>query len=109
MAGECLGWSKERSLSGEMKEQDVDLRDRGCTHQAVFLSGPHLGSGLTPAGRSSMALIIVCVIAHSVSSLCLTAVCFHFPFPASYFTFLPLLTIPKAKLTNVRNKIHFFP
>lgn len=108
MGGECLGWSKERSPSRGMKEQDLDLKDRGWQHQAVFtLSGPPISSGLTPVA------FILHDLHHSMY-LCSfyllpTVVCFHFPFPDSYyFTFLPLLTIPNAKLTNVGKKTNFF-
>lgn len=83
MAGGCRGWSEERSPRGRMK--DLDLKGRGCAHQA----GPPLSSGLTPVAPSSMAFTILCVTVHSLSSLCLL---WSAPLPFSCFLlfYLPL-------------------
>lgn len=92
MAGGCRGWSKERSPSGRMK--DLDLKGRGCTHQA----GPPLSSGLTHVAPSSMALIILCIIIHSLSSLCLL---WSAPLPFSCFLLSYLPPSPHNSKSNI--------
>lgn len=97
VAGECLGWSKERNPGGGMKEQAVAGEDRRCTHRAILAS---LGLLWAPAGT--------CLWPFSVPSLSLLLVGFCFPFPYSL-----TIAIPNAKPTNVgkqtkRDKKFFF-
>lgn len=98
MAGGCSGWSKERRPSGRMK--DLDLKDQGCTLLSALasLGWPHppWPSPLYVL-HGSFTLLPPPTVVYSTSLLLFLVI----------FTFLPLLTIPKAKLTNIGKKTNF--
>lgn len=68
VAGECLGWSKERNPGGGMKEQAVAVKDRRCTHRAILASlGPPLGSSLPACFAGTC---VLCPISLSSPCVC---------------------------------------